>query len=158
MLDRNMNTKYHTIQFPCPRTRGPGTSFMASIVARPVTTVWRPNSTCTNTLMMQPMRISHSSQKPASAPVFVVAISSPDPTIDPAMISPGPSRQAIPKTVVGAGSTSADESWNCVGEGPLFILHYGSFGLPEDASRLTGRGIRLRAAGRNRSAYLRLAL
>ena len=32
-------------------------------------------------MITQPIRISHNSQKPASAPVFVVAISSPEPTI-----------------------------------------------------------------------------
>ncbi len=47
------------------------------------------------------MMISDKSMKPASAPTAVVAISSPEPTIDPAMINPGPSCHTIPRTVVG---------------------------------------------------------
>ena len=58
--------------------------------------------------MTQPMTISHNSQKPAWAPVFVVAISSPDPTIAPAMISPGPRRRRMPGIVCGGVSTAVD--------------------------------------------------
>jgi hypothetical protein len=56
------------------------------------------------TLITQPTKISHSKTKPASAPTFVVAISSPEPTMEPAMISPGPSRRTTAKNPRG-GST-----------------------------------------------------
>ena len=83
-----MISQYQTIQFT--RRRGPGTESSASSAVFPSVTVTRPNSTCANTLITQPMRMSQSSQNPASAPVFVVATSSPDPTMAPATISPGP--------------------------------------------------------------------
>ncbi len=54
--------------------------------------------------MTQPMMISHSSVMPACAPVLVVAISSPEPTMLPAMISPGPSRPTMPQRFVGGES------------------------------------------------------
>ena len=47
------------------------------------------------------MIISHKRTKPASAPTAVVAMSSPDPTIEPAMISPGPNCLIIPRMVLG---------------------------------------------------------
>jgi hypothetical protein len=40
--------------------------------------------------------INHNKLKPALAPVIVVAINSPEPTIDAAMISPGPKCDRIP--------------------------------------------------------------
>ena len=46
--------------------------------------------------------MNHSSVKPFSAPVLVVTISSPDPTIEAEMISPGPSWRSSPVKVVGA--------------------------------------------------------
>ena len=61
----------------------------------------RPSSICTKTLITQPTTISHSNEIPACAPVFVVAINSPDPTILAAIISPGPSFRKIPPNDVG---------------------------------------------------------
>jgi len=51
--------------------------------------------------MKHPIIISQRKSKCASAPVLVVAISSPEPTIDPARISPGPKFFGIPRTVRG---------------------------------------------------------
>ena len=48
---------------------------------------------------------------PASAPVFVVAISSPDPTMEPAIIKPGPIRRKIPITVLGGARGVAASSF-----------------------------------------------
>ena len=45
--------------------------------------------------------MSQRKSKWASAPVLVVAISSPDPTIDPAKMSPGPKFLSIPKGLSG---------------------------------------------------------
>ena len=87
------------IQFT--RARGPGTSLSPSSVVRPVVIVYRPNSICTNTLIRQPRMMSHMRVKPASAPTAVVAISSPDPTMDPAMIRPGPSWRRMSRILVG---------------------------------------------------------
>ena len=47
------------------------------------------------------MIMSHRKSKWASAPVLVVAISSPDPTIDPAKMSPGPKFLSIPRVLWG---------------------------------------------------------
>ena len=44
---------------------------MASMVFLPLVMAWRPNSTCTKTLITHPIKISHSNQKPALAPVAV---------------------------------------------------------------------------------------
>src|SRR5688500_9621250 len=65
----------------------------------------RPSSTCTKTLITQPTTISQSSQKPACAPVLVVPINSPEPTMEPAMIKPGPRRLRMPRMEVGGVST-----------------------------------------------------
>jgi|TARA_Y200000002_G_C22349635_1_gene524471 hypothetical protein len=45
--------------------------------------------------------INHKKSKWASAPVLVVAISSPEPTIDPAKMSPGPKFFKIPRKLLG---------------------------------------------------------
>ena len=87
--------------------RGPGTSLKPSSVVRPLVIVNRPNSICTKTLITHPMMISHSRTKPACAPTKVVAMSSPEPTMDPAMISPGPSCRRIPRIVVGGSAVSS---------------------------------------------------
>ena len=71
------------------------------MLVRPSAMANRPNSTWTKTLITQPSTISHNSQKPASAPVLVVAMSSPEPTIDAAIINPGPNRLRIPPSVRG---------------------------------------------------------
>ena len=55
------------------------------------------------------MMISHISQKPDSAPVAVVAISSPDPTTAPATMRPGPRALAMPLALVGAGRILLEE-------------------------------------------------
>jgi hypothetical protein len=57
---------------------------------RPQVSVLRPISICAATLIAQPITISHSSMKPASAPTVVAAMNSPDPTIELARMIPGP--------------------------------------------------------------------
>ncbi len=52
--------------------------------------VHRASSTCTATLTRVLTMTSQSSTNPTWAPSVVVAISSPEPTIDALMISPGP--------------------------------------------------------------------
>ena len=60
-----------------------------------------PNSIWAKTLIKHPRIMSQRKSKWASAPVLVVAISSPDPTIDPAKMSPGPKFLTIPKGLSG---------------------------------------------------------
>ncbi len=58
--------------------------------------------------------MSHSSQNSASAPALVVAINSPDPTIEPAIIIPGPSRRSVAPSVRGGSLMSeASKSEDC---------------------------------------------
>ena len=45
--------------------------------------------------------MSHRKSKCATAPVLVVAMSSPDPTIEPAKMSPGPKFLIIPSGLFG---------------------------------------------------------
>ncbi|GIT38638.1 MAG: hypothetical protein Ct9H300mP7_5590 [Verrucomicrobiota bacterium] len=49
--------------------------------------------------MMHPRMINQRKSKPASAPVRVVAMSSPEPTIEPARIIPGPMFRRMPSLV-----------------------------------------------------------
>ena len=64
-----------------------------------------PNSIWAKTLIKHPRIMSQRKSKWASAPVLVVAISSPDPTIDPAKMSPGPKFLSIPKGLSGGSWT-----------------------------------------------------
>ena len=48
--------------------------------------------------------MTHNRANPAAAPVLVVAMSSPEPTIDPAIINPGPRRLRTPTKVWGGFS------------------------------------------------------
>ena len=90
MLQNHMKNQYHTSQFPRPGILGPGTVFSAERVGIPVETVNLPISICAKTLTTQPRMISHRRFSPPRAPVRVVAISSPLPTMLAAMIKPGP--------------------------------------------------------------------
>jgi len=76
-----IKVQYHSSQLTF--SLGPGTAFSDVSGVSPQAIECRPNSICVETLMTQPTMISHSSQKPAWAPVLVVAISSPEPTIEP---------------------------------------------------------------------------
>jgi len=67
--------------------------------------------------MKHPMIMSHRKSKWASAPVLVVAISSPDPTIDPAKMSPGPKFFSIPRVLWGGFLTF--EFVGLIGQGIL---------------------------------------
>ena len=104
ITNRIIIAQYHTNQFTF--SRGPGTLFSAYKGVWLHVMVYRPNSICVETLITQPMIMSHSSQNPASAPALVVAINSPDPTIEPAIIIPGPSRRSVAPSVRGGSLTS----------------------------------------------------
>ena len=69
---------------------GPGSSLKTCKKVWPLAIVWRANSVCTTTLTKHESKTNHSRVKPATAPSLVVTISSPDPTIEPARIIPGP--------------------------------------------------------------------
>ena len=73
---------------------------------RPQVSVVRPISTWAATLITQPTRISQRSTNPAWAPVVVVAISSPLPTMELASTIPGPRWASDARSVCG-GSTVA---------------------------------------------------
>jgi hypothetical protein len=60
--------------------------------------------------MKQLRRTSHRSVKPAFAPVLVVRINSPVPTMEPARMSPGPIFRSASPSVAGGGSTAFGES------------------------------------------------
>ena len=79
-----------------------------------------PNSICAKTLIKHPMMMSHRKSKWASAPVLVVAISSPDPTIDPAKINPGPKFLSIPRVFCGGLCTF--EFVGLIGKVGLLVL------------------------------------
>ena len=101
-----MIVQYQTIQFTLHR--GPGTLLRAVKGVSFHVMVYRPISIWANTLMTHPTTINHNNQNPASAPTFVVAINSPDPTIDPAIIIPGPSLRSVADKVRG-GDWAADK-------------------------------------------------
>ena len=83
------------------RNRGPGISFTAASEVFPLVIACLPSSICANTFTTQPIIISQRKSKCASAPVLVVAINSPEPTMEPARIIPGPMFSNIPLSVVG---------------------------------------------------------
>ena len=83
-----MTNHHHTSQWTRQRRTG-------QVVQRPQRRLARrdraaPSSICTNTLTTQLNRISHRNMKPYSAPSDVVSSNSPDPTIVPARMMPGP--------------------------------------------------------------------
>ena len=88
------------------RIPGPGASLRASSEVLPLEMAYRAISTCTKTLMTQPKMMRPRKMKPALAPVCVAAISSPEPTIEPARMSPGPRVRRMPKNVRGGSRTS----------------------------------------------------
>ncbi len=108
-----MISQYQMIQLT--PSRGPGMRLSDVSVVSPCPIATRPSSICTKTLITQPTMISHSSEMPACAPVLVVAISSPEPTMLAAIMSPGPSWRRMPPGVDGGSSTpdieEDDESW-----------------------------------------------
>ena len=76
-------------QFACPR-RGPGSVLSDAMVDSPVPIACLPNSSCTTTLTKQLKMMNHIRMKPARAPTIVVAINSPEPTMEAERIKPGP--------------------------------------------------------------------
>src|SRR4051812_13954430 len=95
----------HTSQ-PTPR-RGPGTRSNPSRPVNPVAMVKRPNSACTTGLIAQLRRMIHNTANPTCAPSVVVAINSPEPTIDAASTMPGPIRPSA-ASVDDGGRSIAD--------------------------------------------------
>src|SRR5262245_44593901 len=89
---------------------GPGTRLKPSSPVCPVAIVYLPNSPCTTGLIAQLTRMIQSSVNPACAPSVVVAISSPEPTIDAASTMPGPMRPSADPIVSGGGSAASADS------------------------------------------------
>ena len=123
-----MNAQYHSSQLTL--SLGPGTLFNAFSGVWLQVIVYRPNSICVDTFTTQPRIISQSSQNPASAPALVVAISSPEPTIEPAIIMPGPSRSSVAPNVRGGacGVTTSGRDTSlvdalCTLGGALLTVH-----------------------------------
>jgi hypothetical protein len=70
--------------------RGPGNSLNDRIAVWPVNMALFPNSNCTATFTRQLTMMIQKAIKPAFAPKVVVAINSPDPTMEAERINPGP--------------------------------------------------------------------
>jgi hypothetical protein len=105
IVSSTMTAQTHTSQFT--RSRGPGTRFRPSSPVCPVAIVYRPSSPCTTGLIAQLTRMIQSAANPTCAPSVVVAISSPDPTIEAASTIPGPIRRsALPSDGGGASIAS----------------------------------------------------
>ena len=92
------------------RRRGPGTLLKATKVVWPVAMAWRPSSLCTGTLTAQLRRMSQSTTKPTSAPSRVVAMSSPEPTMEPVNSRPGPSWRIVDQRSAGGFLTCSGSS------------------------------------------------
>ena len=120
-----MKNQYQIIQ----RTLsfGPGISFNATRGDVLWIMVFLPNSIKVNTFMTQPNTISQRRTKPVFAPTNVVAISSPEPTMEPAIIIPGPRCFRMSKNRVGAGFIYRNNQYS----GEIF-LHF--FTQKHDAS------------------------
>src|SRR5436189_2748309 len=88
LSDISMNT-VQTTQLPFPR-RGPGNSLNDRIAVCPVNMALFPNSNCTATFTRQLTMMIQKATNPALAPRVVVAINSPDPTMEADRINPGP--------------------------------------------------------------------
>jgi len=80
---------------------GPGNEFSASMVVSPEEMACLPNSSWTTTLMTQLKMMNHRRVNPALAPMRVVAINSPEPTIDAERIKPGPKWRRLAVNVSG---------------------------------------------------------
>ena len=92
------------------RQRGPGTRLNPANPVSPLAMMYRPISACSTGLIRQLSRITQSAVNPTWAPSVVVAISSPDPTIDAARIIPGPIRFSDAINVTGGSSISSGNS------------------------------------------------
>ena len=108
-----MAAQPHQIQLR-RKSRGPGTRSNASSGVRPQVSVLRPISIWAATFTPQPSRISQSRVKPAVAPTAVVAISSPEPTMELARMIPGPRWTSLPANdrggSCGVGAASEDST------------------------------------------------
>src|SRR6478736_6169167 len=95
-----MKKTNHTDHLPLPILR-PGSLLNACIAVSPVRMACFPNSNCTATLARQEMMMIQSAAKPAFAPNTVVAINSPDPTMEAERIKPGPRNARLRMKVEG---------------------------------------------------------
>src|SRR5688572_458010 len=75
---------------PALPKRMPGNLLNRFITVSPVSIACFPNSNCTATFIRQLTMITQKAIKPAFAPNMVVAINSPEPTIEADKIKPGP--------------------------------------------------------------------
>ena len=76
---------------------GPGSFAKENIKVFPVMIAFLPNSSCMATFTKQLTRITQKVIKPPFAPRIVVAINSPDPTIEAERIKPGPKNLSLEK-------------------------------------------------------------
>ena len=83
-------------QFPFLKV-GPGSFAKENINVFPVLIVFLPNSSCIATFTKQLTRITQKVINPPFAPRIVVAINSPDPTIEAERIKPGPKNLSLEK-------------------------------------------------------------
>ena len=85
-INKNINQMLH-FAFP---NLGPGSLLKACIAVSPDMMVCFPNSSWTATFTKQLTMMIQNAANPALAPSVVVAISSPDPTMEADKIKPGP--------------------------------------------------------------------
>ena len=83
-----------TGQFVFP-SLGPGNLLNSCISELPETIAFFPNSNWMDTLIRQLTRITQNVTNPPVAPKLLVAISSPDPTMEAERINPGPKKPRV---------------------------------------------------------------
>ncbi len=98
-----------TIHFAFP-IFGPGSLLKDCIAVSPVIIVCRPNSNCTATLTRQLTSITQKVINPACAPRVVVAMSSPDPTMEADRTNPGPRNFNFSRNLVGGAAIRLADS------------------------------------------------
>ena len=132
--------------------RGPGTRFKVSSVVRPRASVNRPSSIWIKTFKTHPRMMNQSSVKPKLAPNLGVTISSPEPTIEAVMMSPGPSCRRMPPTEVGAGWVSGGVGCASggVGEDILGKRMHGGVPMGESEKEVSARSVQPNIAPRLR--------
>ena len=98
------------------RPRGPGSLLNITKIVSPLEITWRPSSAWTTVLMTHESNTNHKSAKPPCAPSLVVMINSPEPTIEPTRISPGPKcRSVIRMPCGGSRNVCASRAYRSTG-------------------------------------------
>ena len=102
IVEHIITNHHQQIQF-APK-RGPPKSLRAPSVGLPDEIAYRPSSVCTKTLITQLNRINQRKTNPCLAPSDVVSSNSPEPTIVPARMIPGPIFRNAVQSEVGGSS------------------------------------------------------